>query len=116
MGKQVKDFLEAKTVFLPVLEESDLVAFQKEEVIDTPVDKAVEPEDLDVDETADEDNGLKEQDKAEVSFILPEEAVLPLPSNIISVELREPLKSLILVERELRKGKLVIHWRDYVWH
>ena len=81
------------------------MAFQEEEVIDTPVDKAIEPEDLDVDETVDEDNGLEEQDEAEAPFILPEEVVLPLPSNIISVELWEPLESLILVERELQKGQ-----------
>ena len=116
LGKQVKDFLEAGTVFLPALEEGDLVAFQVEEVIDTPADEAVEPKDLDVDETVDEDDEFEGQDEAEVPLILPEEVVLPLPSNIISVELREPLKSLILVERELQKGKLIIHWRDYVWH
>ena len=54
-----------------------------------------------MDETVDEDNELEEQDEAEVPLILPEEVLLPLPSNIISVELREPLESLILVEREL---------------
>ena len=86
LGKQVKEFLGAGTVFLPALEEGDLVAFQEEEVIDTPVDEAIEPEDLDVDETVDEDNELEEQDKAEVPLILPEEVVLPLPSNIISVQ------------------------------
>ena len=105
LGKQVKDFLETGTVCLPALEEGDLVAFQEEEVIDTPVDEAIEPEDLDVDETVDKDNELEEQDEAEVPLILPEEVVLPLPSNIISVGLREPLKSLILVERELQKGQ-----------
>ena len=100
LGKQVKDYLEAGTVFLPALEEGDLVAFQEEEVIDTPIDEAVEPENLDVDETADEDNKFERQDKAEVPLILPEDVVLPLPSNIISVELRKPLECLILVERE----------------
>ena len=54
LGKQVKDFLDAETVFLPALEEGDFVAFQEKEVIDTPADEAVEPEDLDVDETVDE--------------------------------------------------------------
>jgi hypothetical protein len=105
LGKQVKDFLEAGTVFLPGLEEGDLVAFQEEEVIDTAVDKAVEPEDLDVDETVNEDDEFEEEDEAEVSSVFPEEVMLPLPSNIISVEFREPLKSLRLVERELRKGQ-----------
>ena len=58
LGKQVEDFLEAGTVFLHALEKGDLVAFQEEKVIDTPVDEAIEPEDLDVDETVDEDNEL----------------------------------------------------------
>ena len=75
LGKQVKNFLEAGTVFLPALKESDLVAFQEEEVIDPPVDKAIELEDLDVDETVDEDNGLEEQDETEVPFIPPEEGI-----------------------------------------
>jgi hypothetical protein len=101
LGKQVKDFLEAGTVFLPGLEEGDLVAFQEEEVIDTAVDEAVEPEDLDVDETVNEDNKFEGEDKAEVPLVFPEEVMLPLPSNIISVEFREPLESLRLVEREL---------------
>jgi hypothetical protein len=38
-------------------------------------------------------------------LVFPEEVMLPLPSNIISVELREPLESLRLVERELQKGQ-----------
>ena len=50
LGKQVKDFLEAGIVFLPALEDDEVVALQKEEVIDTPADEAVEPEDVDVDE------------------------------------------------------------------
>jgi hypothetical protein len=105
LGKQVKYFLEAGTVFLPALEEDNLVAFQEEEVIDTPEDKSVEHEDLDVNETVDEDNKFKGQDETEVSLILPEEVMLPLPSNIILVELREALESLILVKRELQKGQ-----------
>jgi hypothetical protein len=101
LGKQVKDFLEAGTVFLPGLEKSNLVAFQEEEVIDTAVDEAVEPEDLDVDETVDKDDEFKGEDEAEVPLVFSEEVMLPLPSNIISVEFREPLESLRLVEREL---------------
>jgi hypothetical protein len=99
LEKQVKNFSEAGTVFLPGLEEGDLVAFQKEEVIDTAVDEAVEPGDLDVDETVDKDDEFEGEDKAEVSSIFPE-VMFPLPSNIISVEFREPLESLRLMERE----------------
>jgi hypothetical protein len=73
--------------------------------IDTAVDKAVEPEDLDVDETVNEDNEFEGEDEAEVPLVFPEEVMLSLPSNIISVEFREPLESLRLVERELRKGQ-----------
>lgn len=106
LGKQVKDFLEAGTVFLPTLEEEDLMAFPDKEVLDTPVEEAVEPVDLDdVDDTIDEDHELEEPDQAEVPSVLPEEVVLPLPSNIVSVELTMSLESLRLVERELRKGQ-----------
>jgi hypothetical protein len=101
LGKQVKDFLEAGTVFLSGLEEGDLVAFQEEELIDTAVDEAVEPEDLDVDKTVNEDDEFEGEDEAEVPLVFPEEVMLPLSSNIISVEFREPLESLIFVEREL---------------
>ena len=81
LGKQVKDILEAETVFLPALEEGDLVAFQAEEVIDTPVDKAVEPEDPDVDGTVDGDNKFGGQDEAEVSLILPEKLCFLFPQT-----------------------------------
>jgi hypothetical protein len=81
------------------------VAFQEEEVIDTAVDKAVEPENLDVDETVNEDDKSEGKDEAEAPLVFPEEVMLPLPSNIISVEFREPLESLRLVERELQKGQ-----------
>jgi len=105
LGKQVKDFLDTGTIFLPALEEDDLVPFQEEEVIDAPEDESVEHEDLDVDETVDDDDEFEGEDEAEVPLVLPEDVVLPLPSNIISVELRMPLESLRLVERELRKGQ-----------
>ena len=49
----------------------------------------------------DEDKEFEGEDKAEVPSVLPEEMVLPLPSNIISVELKVSLESLRLVEREL---------------
>ena len=105
LGKQVKDFPQKATVFLPVLEEVDLLPFEEEELIDTPVEEAVEPEDLAVDDTLEEDHECEEQDEAKVPSVLPEEVVLPLPSNIISDELKVSLESVRLVERELRKGQ-----------
>ena len=105
LGKQVKDFLEAGIVFLPALEDNEVVALQEEEVIDTPADEAVEPEDVDVDETKDEDEEFEGEDEAEIPSVLPVEMVLPLPSNIISVELKVSLESLRSVERELQKGQ-----------
>ena len=85
LGKQVKDFLQAATVFLPALEEVDLLSCKKEEVIDMPAEEAVKAEDLDVDHTVDEDDLFKGQDEAEVPSVHPEQAVLPLPSNIILI-------------------------------
>jgi hypothetical protein len=69
------------------------------------VDEAVEPEDLDVDETVNEDDEFEGEDEAKVPSVFPEEVMLPLPSNSILVEFREPLESLRLVERELQKGQ-----------
>jgi hypothetical protein len=103
LGKQVKDFLHAATTFLPTHEEVDLKPFT-EEVIDTPEEEEVEPEDL-PDGSLDEDLDYEEEDEAEAPSVLPEVVVLPLPSNIISAELRPPLNSLRSVERELRKGQ-----------
>jgi hypothetical protein len=103
LWKQVKDFLNAATIFLPTLEEVDLKPFE-EEVINTPAEEAVEPEDL-VDITLDEDTSYEEDDEAQDSSVLPEEVILPLPSNIVSGKLRLSLESLISVERELRKGQ-----------
>ena len=37
--------------------------------------------------------------------ILPEAVVLPLPSNIITINLKQSLESIFSVERELRKGQ-----------
>jgi hypothetical protein len=105
LGKQVKDFLEVATIFLPALEEVDLQPFEEEEVIDTPEEEAVEPEDPDLDEILEADHEFEEQDEAEIPSILPEAVVLPLPSSIISVDLKASLESLRLVERELRKGQ-----------
>jgi hypothetical protein len=105
LGKQVKDFLHTAPIFLPALEEVDLQPFEEEEVIETPAEEAVDPEDPDLDETLDGDYELEEQDEAEIPSIFPEEVVLPLPSGIISIELKASLESLRLVERELRKGQ-----------
>ena len=101
--KQVKDFLYSATVFLPALEEADLKPFEKE-VIDTPTEEAVEPEDP-MDDSLYGDFNYEEEDEAEVPSVLPEVVVLPLPSNIISDKLRPSLESLRSVERELRKGQ-----------
>ena len=96
--KQVKDFLHNSTIFLPTLEEVDLKPF-KEEVIDTPAEEAMLPNNP-VDGSLDEDFNY-EIDEAEVSSVLPEVVVLPLPSNIISFKLKSSLDPLKSVEREL---------------
>jgi hypothetical protein len=105
LWKEVKDFLNASTTFLPTLEEVDLKPLE-EETIDTPAEEAVEPEDT-VDISLDEDFNYDEDNEAEDLSVLPEVVVLPLPSNIISEEeeLRSSLESLISVERALRKGQ-----------
>jgi hypothetical protein len=104
LGKQVKGFLQAANVFLPTLEEVDLTTF-KEEIVGTPADEAVDPMDLDVDYGMEGDCDFEEQDETETPLVLPEMVVLPLPSNIISVKVKSSIESLILVERELRKGQ-----------
>jgi hypothetical protein len=103
LGKQVKDFLHAANMFLPTLEEVDLKPIE-DELIDTPADESVEPEDL-VDGSLDEDFYYEEEDNDEVISDLPEMVILPLPSNIISVNLGPSLQSLRSIERELRKGQ-----------
>jgi hypothetical protein len=105
LGKQVKDFLQAANSFLPTLEEADLKAFE-DETIDTPVEESVEPEES-VDDSLDEDINYDDEDEeeSEAPSVPPEAVILPLPSNIISVKVKSSLESLILVERELRKGQ-----------
>ena len=103
LGKQVKDFLHAANMFLPTLEEVDLKPIE-DELIDTPADESVEPEDL-VDGSLDEDFYYEEEDNDEVISDLPEMVILPLPSNIISVNLGPSLQSLRSIERELQKGQ-----------
>ena len=103
LGKQIKDVLKAASFFLPTLEETDLKAFE-DESIDTPVEETVEPEEP-VDGSLDEDFDYEDEDESESPCLLPEAVILPLPSNIISVKLKQSLESLILVEKELRKGQ-----------
>jgi hypothetical protein len=102
LGKQIKDFLEGSSSFLPSLGEVDLQPLQNEyKLIDTPVEEFVEPEHL-VDEGEDFD---EEDDEAEALSILPESVILPLPSKMVSAMHRQPLEPLTSVERELRKGQ-----------
>jgi len=104
LGKQVKSFLQEANIFLPTLEEVDLMPFQ-ETKIDTPAEEAVAPVDLDMEYGLEEDCDLEEEDETEIPLILPEMVVLPLPSNIISVKVKSSIQSLISVEIELRKGQ-----------
>jgi hypothetical protein len=103
LGKQVKDFLEAASLFLPTVEEDDLKKF-KDELIDTPSEEAVETEDL-MDCEFEDEFYLEEEDESESPSDLLESMVLPLPSNIISEKHRPSLKHLISIEMELRKGQ-----------
>lgn len=103
LGKQVRDFLDAASSFLPHLEETDLKPIE-DDSIDTPMEESVEPEEI-VDASLDDDFFYEEEDEAEAPSVLPESVILPLPSNIISVKLRLSLDSLTSVERELRKGQ-----------
>jgi hypothetical protein len=98
----VKDFLHASNIFLPTVEEVDLKPFE-DDLIDTPMEESVEPEDL-VEGLLDDDLYFEEEDDDAISD-LPETVILPLPSNIISVKVGPSLESLILIERELRKGQ-----------
>ena len=103
LGKQIKDFLQASTAFLPNIEELDLKSPQHE-LINTPEEEFVEPEDI-MDGLLEEDDVNEEDDKDEALSMIPESALLPLPSNIFSQKHRPTLESLITVERELRKGQ-----------
>ena len=103
IGKQVKDFLHAASSYLPPLDETDLKAFE-DEVIDTPSEESVEPEEA-IDGPLYEDFDYEEEEEYEPPLVHPEDTILPLPSNIISVDLKPSLQSLVSVERELRKGQ-----------
>jgi len=98
----VKDFLHTSTSFIPSLEEADLRPFE-DEVIDTPIEESVEPEEP-VEVSLDEDINYEDEDDSEAPSVLPEAVVLPLPSNIVSLKAK-PYNNLITVERELRKGQ-----------
>jgi hypothetical protein len=102
LGKQVKDFLHAANIFMPTVEEVELRPFE-DELIDTPAEESVEPEDL-LDGFLDEDLYCEEEDDDEAMSDLPEIVALPLPSNVISISVRPSIESLRSIERELRKG------------
>lgn len=104
LGKQITDFLQLSSFFLPSLVDGDLKPFTHE-TIDTPQEESVEPEQL-LDGSL-EDDGFNEEDEEveALSIFLPELITLPLPSNIISLKHRQGLESLISVERDLRKGQ-----------
>ena len=103
LSKKVKDFLLISNTFLPPLEEFDLRPFE-DEVIDMPPEESVEPEEL-LDGALDEDISYEDEDESESPSVLPELVVLPLPSNIISVEPSPSIRSMMLTENELRKGQ-----------
>ena len=98
LGKQVKDFLDRASSFLPTIEETDLKPLD-DELIDTPLEESVEPEEAM--EVTPEEDLFYEEDETQAPSILPEEVVLPLPSNIISAKIRLSFKCLM----ELRKGQ-----------
>jgi hypothetical protein len=102
LSKQVKDFLHNSTMFLPILEESDLKPFQ-DDLIDSSSEGSLEPDNL-IDGDLVDDDYYEEDDSCSPSD-LPELVILPLPSNIISVKLGPALKCLQSTERELRKGQ-----------
>jgi hypothetical protein len=103
LGKQIKDFCRASESFLLNLEEVDLKPLE-DDLINTPMEEFVEPEDF-VDSSLDNEFLNEEEDEAEPLSVVPESVVLPLPSNITGVKLASALKPLISVERELRKGQ-----------
>jgi hypothetical protein len=92
LGKQVKDFLHAAKIFMPSVEEVELKPFE-DELIDTPGEESVEPEDL-LDGFLDEDVYCEEEDDDEAILDLPEMVVLPLPSNVISIKPGASIESL----------------------
>jgi hypothetical protein len=103
LAKQVKDFLQGASSFLPTVDEADLKSFE-DETIDTPDGESVEPEDP-VEAGLDDGSSYEDEDDSEAPSVHPEEVILPLPSNIISAKLKSSLEPFLSVERELRKGQ-----------
>ena len=83
---------------MPTIEETDLKPLE-DESIDTPLEESVEPEEA-MEVTLKKDL-FYEEEETQAPSILPEEVVLPLPSNIIYAKTRSSFKSLILIEMEL---------------
>jgi hypothetical protein len=98
----VKDFFQASTTFLPTVEDVEFITIQ-EELIDTPAEESIEPEEL-VDGSLDEDFSCEDEDQDEDEE-LPEAIILTLPSKVNSVKLGESFEILRSTERELRKGQ-----------
>lgn len=93
LGKQVKQFLKRSGSFLPTIEETKLKLLENDS-IDTPEEESVEPEEL-ADVVLFDDHSYEEEDEAQAPSILPETVILPLPSNIISVDVRSSVKYLV---------------------
>ena len=99
LRKQLKDFFQAVTIFPPTLEEVNFMPFE-EELIDTPAEESVEPEDL-LGGSLEEDSEEEEEEEDEAPSKLLEAVILPLPSRVVSDKLGPSLKSLRSIEREL---------------
>ena len=106
LGKQVKDFLQGASSFLPTVDEADLKTFE-DETINTPFEESVDAsEPMDGSHLDDDFNYEDEdEDESEAPSVLPEAVILPLPSNIISEKFKSSLETVIALERELRKGQ-----------
>ena len=74
----------------------------------TPLEESVEPEEAM--EVTPEEDLFYEEEETQAPSILPEEVVLPLPSNIISAKTRTSFKCLISIEMELQKGQAMMLW------
>ena len=101
LGKQIKDFLNATSSFLPTLEEADLKGFE-DESIDTPMEESVETDDP-CEDPVDEEDNFVEEDESKSPSVFPKSVVLPLLSNIISVNLKPSRVSLISRERASKR-------------
>ena len=70
LGKQIKDFLNSASSFLPTLEEADLKGFE-DESIDTPKEESVKTANP-LKDPADEDDNFDEEDESKSPSVLPE--------------------------------------------